>query len=261
MKKFVSLATAILCMGILALMVFSLITSYGNGCLFGPVFQDEFDGALLNSAKWSMAYPSGNNGEQQYYAPNVFNIDDGILSIYADQKPAHGYQYSSGIITTQNTFAQKYGYFVIRAKLPRGKGFWPAFWLLPVSRNYPIEIDVFELLGNEPGTIHMANHWQDQNGAHQVTKLAYISDIDFSAGFHTFALEWGPTELKWYIDDILRFQTDQSVPSEHLFLLANLAVGGDWPGHPDETTQFPGVMQIDYIRVYKPGCYLKSILN
>jgi beta-glucanase (GH16 family) len=219
------------------------------------VFRDEFDGTTLDTSKWSTAYPSGNGGEQQYYAPDAFQVNDGMLSIFAQKKASHGYSYTSGIITTQRSFAQAYGYFVVRAKLPRGQGYWPAFWLLPVSKNYPIEIDVFEVLGHDPRTIHMTNHWRDQEGSHRKSKLAYTGETDFSAGFHTFALDWTPTYIKWYVDGALRYEVDQGIPGESLFLLVNLAVGGNWPGDPDQTTIFPGLMQIDYVRVYKSGCY------
>jgi beta-glucanase (GH16 family) len=245
----------IIALGITAFLI--RVISDMNQC--ARSFEDEFTGRSLDTTKWSTEYPSGNSGEQQYYAPTIFRVNDGILSIYAENKTSHGYPYTSGIITTQRTFAQKYGYFVIRAKLPSGQGFWPAFWLLPVSKNYPVEIDVFELLGNDPHTIHMTNHWRDEKGSHQKSKLAYTSEIDFSAGFHTFAIDWNQTELKWYIDGVLRYKVDQGVPSEPLFLLVNLAVGGNWPGNPDETTRFPGVMQVDYVRVYKPGCYPRDM--
>jgi len=124
-----------------------------------------------------------------------------------------------------------------------------------VSRNYPIEIDVLELLGHDPLTIHMANHWRNQDDSHQASKSVFTNDLDFSAGFHTFAIDWSPAEIKWYIDRELRFRVDEAILSEPLFLLVNLTAGGDWPGYPDTTTQFPGVMQIDYVRVYKPDCH------
>lgn len=248
-------------LSILTVIVMITMSGYVDSCTSNLVFHDEFNGSSIDAAKWSTEYPSGNGGEQQYYGPNAFRVENGILSIYARKEASHGYPYTSGIITTRNTFSRKYGTFVMRARLPRGKGYWPAFWLLPVTKNYPVEIDVFELLGDRPHVVHMANHWRGPDGSHEVTKLAHTSEKDFSAGFHTYAVEWTPTEIKWYVDGELQFQTVQAVPSEPLFLLANLAVGGNWPGYPDKTTRFPGVMQIDYIRVYEPGCFPSTALK
>lgn len=259
LKIFASILLILLCMSIFTVGAFFIGTEPGNNCLFGPVFRDEFDGDSLDATRWSTDYSSGGGGEQQYYAPDAFRMRDGVLSIYAEKKASQGYPYTSGIITTQRTFAQKYGYFLIRAKLPRGQGFWPAFWLLSVSKHYPAEVDVFELLGHDPFTLHMTNHWRDEDGTRRKNKLAFTSESDFSSEFHTFAIDWTQEELKWYVDGILRFSADQGVPSEPLFMLINLAVGGNWPGNPDETTQFPGVMQVDYVRVYNPGCYPPSV--
>ncbi len=261
MNKSVKSLLTLFFLSIFTVIVFFTMSGYEKDCDTNLVFHDEFNGSSLDKTKWSTEYPSGNGGEQQYYGPNAFEVADGVLSINAVKEASHGYPYTSGIITTQNTFAQQYGYFVMRAKLPYGQGFWPAFWLLPVSKNYPVEIDVFELLGHEPKTIHMTNHWRGPDGSHQTTSLVYTGETDFTAGYHTYAIEWTPTEIDWYIDGELQAQTDQAVPSEPLFLLANLAVGGKWPGNPDLTTHFPGVMQIDYIRIYSLGCYPENAMK
>jgi beta-glucanase (GH16 family) len=164
-----------------------------------------------------------------------------------------GYPYTSGIITTQETFAQQYGLFTIRVKLPKGQGFWPAFWMLPVKPDYPTEIDVFEMLGGDSTKIYMSNHWKDATGENQKSTISFQGP-DFSAGFHTFSLLWSPNLLIWYVDGVEQNRTDQGVPNQPMFLLVNLAVGGQWPGNPDQTTVFPNSMQIDYIRVFKYLC-------
>jgi beta-glucanase (GH16 family) len=175
------------------------------------------------------------------------------LRIEARPRAMEGYPYTSGIITTQKGFNQQYGYFEIRARLPAGQGLWPAFWLLPATPNVPWEIDVFELHGHLPDNIYMANHWLDGNGEHDWVTRRYRGP-DFTADFHTFAVEWNADEIIWYVDDVPRGRTRNGVPAQPMFLLANLAVGGTWPGFPDETTPFPSSMEIDYIRVWRKVC-------
>lgn len=255
MKRFIVISIALLYF--LALVLVASLTAYSlsTRCTPAPIFSDEFNGSTLDAAKWSTDYPSGSGGEQQYYAPNAFRLDQGILSIRAEPNPTHGYAYTSGIITTQRSFAQTYGHFEIRAKLPRGHGFWPAFWLLPATPNYPVEIDVFEMLGYDPYSIHMSNHWMNQDGQHISTTGTFTSDTDLTTAFHTYAVDWSKSQIKWSVDGITQFSTTEGIPSEPMFMLANFAVGGNWPGFPDASTQFPGIMQIDYIRVFQEQCW------
>lgn len=127
---------------------------------------------------------------------------------------------------------QTFGWFEIRAKA------WPP------------EIDVLEILGHEINKVHMNNHWKTATNPHG-SKGGFFVGPDFSKDFHTFAVEWTPKELIWYVDGVERFRSEEQIPQEPMYLLANLAVGGDWPGNPDETTPFPGFMDVDYIRVYE----------
>ncbi len=216
-------------------------------------FDDEFNGTELDSGKWIDSYPGGvrthSNNEQQYYAPDGYAVRNGHLGLKAERRSMGGMPYTSGIVTTYGKFSQQYGWFEIRARFPRGKGLWPAFWLLPEDRSWPPEIDVLEILGHEPDKVYMTNHYRLPNGRHE-GKGDSFKGPDFSAGFHTFALEWKPSELIWYVDGIPRYHTDENVPSVPMYLLANLAVGGDWPGNPHSATPFPGYMDIDYVRVY-----------
>jgi beta-glucanase (GH16 family) len=147
--------------------------------------------------------------------------------------------------------------------MPKGKSLWPAFWLLPVDQEWPPEIDVFEVLGHKTHTVYMTNHWG--------TKPKYMSSQqgysgpDFAKKFHRFAIEWNPGEIIWTIDGVERFRSKQGVPAEPMYLLANLAVGGEWPGNPDASTPFPSYLEIDYIRVYQRSYgyrfWLPIILN
>jgi beta-glucanase (GH16 family) len=246
-------------LGLMALLGFigSLFTALAAaplaGCGRRLTFHDEFKGARLDAFRWNTAYGSGGNGERQFYAPDALEVRDGRLRIEARKRESHGYPYTSGIIHTQGIFGQQYGYFEIRARLPKGQGLWPAFWLLPATPNVPWEIDVFELHGHRPDHVFMAHHWLDGNGAHAKITRGYTGP-DFTAGFHTFAVDWQPELIAWYVDGVERARDTEGVPAQPMFLLANLAVGGNWPGFPDETTPFPSAMEIDYVRVYQNEC-------
>jgi len=215
-------------------------------------FHDEFDGDSLDTNRWIDSYPGGvrthNNNEQEYYSPHGYAVSGGQLHLIGRNQPEGGMPYSSGMVTSWDHFAQTYGWFEIRCRVPAGKGMWPAFWLLPAHGGWPPEIDVLEILGHEPDKVYMTNHWFD-NG-HQSHGESWTGP-DFSASFHTFAVDWEPGTIVWYVDGVERARSTAGVPSEPMFVLANLAVGGDWPGMPDSTTHFPASMDIDYIRVYR----------
>ena len=233
-------------------------------------FDDEFGGTALDLTKWSNSYPGDdrihrNTPEAEYYAPDADQVQNGILSLTARSTGPVTYtlpdgstvskSYTSGMISSYGNFTQTYGWFEIRAKVPEGQGFWPAFWLLPATNGWPPEIDIFEILGNATKTVYMTDHWPNPN--------VYIEEDgvgsgpvqpgpDYSADFHTFAVDWEPEAITWYIDSVQQFQVTDDIPSEPMYIISNLAVGGpgSWPGPPDTTTPFPGEMDIDYIRVY-----------
>jgi beta-glucanase (GH16 family) len=214
---------------------------------------DEFNGPKLNRSKWIDSYPGGvrthSNNEQQYYAEDGWEVKDGHLRFKAEKRSKGGKPYTSGMICSFGKLARQYGWFEIRCRVPKGKGMWPAFWLLPADRSWPPEIDVMEILGHEPDKVYMTNHWVNEPPSH-IGNGKPFKGPDFSAGFHTFAVDWSKDALVWYVDGIERFRTAENVPHVPMYVLANLAVGGDWPGMPDATTTFPGFMDIDYIRVY-----------
>jgi beta-glucanase (GH16 family) len=215
-------------------------------------FDDEFNGSSLDQKNWNTQFPWGRvstpNGEAQYYAPDSFKVADGLLQIQADKRDMEGFHYTSGIITTFDKFSMTFGYVEMRAKLPKGKGLWPAFWLIPVDQSWPPEMDVFEARGDHPDTISMTNHWSDE-GKHQFVTQSYTGP-DFTQDFHTFGVEWSPSEIIWYVDGVDRFRTNQGVPSKPMYLVVNLAVGGNLVGYPDDSTPFPSHLEIDYVRAY-----------
>jgi beta-glucanase (GH16 family) len=216
-------------------------------------FHDEFDRDRLDPANWIDRYWHGrthSNNELQYYAPDGYEVAEGRLRLKAERRAMGGMKYTSGMVTSLGHFDQKFGSFEIRARFPRGKGMWPAFWLLPVTKRWPPEIDVLEVLGHEPDKVYFSTHWKDRQGKHQ-HQTGSFKGPDFSKDFHVFAAEWTPEEVIWSVDGVERHRSTRGVPSEPMYVIANLAVGGDWPGNPDETTPFPGYMDIDYIRVYR----------
>jgi beta-glucanase (GH16 family) len=218
-------------------------------------FRDEFSGNALDRKKWSTTFPWGartiaSNDELEYYADDAFKVAHGILRIRADRRRVGKFTYTSGMITSYASFDSTYGYYEIRAKVPKGKGLWPAFWLVPQDQSSPPEIDVLEILGNKTKTIVMTNHYMDVSGVTQSSARSWTGP-DFSQGFHTFGIEWRPGRIVWYVDGAARFQTTTGIPSKPMYVIADLAVGGVLPGTPDATTRFPSYLDIDYIRIYQ----------
>lgn len=227
-------------------------------------FSDEFSGTTVDWVRWKPSDAWNNRtyvatGELQCYMPDSFAIGDGTLSIIAERRvpancrPNPGYlKYTSGMITTAKSFNQRYGYFEIRARLPKGQGLWPAFWLLPADRSSPPETDVMEAIGSNPNSVQMTNHWWNAEDQSRQGSGSSFNGPDFTADFHTFGVDWQPQRLTWYVDGVKRREfTGPLVMDRPAYLLANLAIGGAWAGAPDDTTEFPARMQIDYIRVYK----------
>lgn len=194
--------------------------------------------------------PGLRRGQDRPLGLNPFEVGGGKLSIRFERAPARakdalgGFQYVSGLITTQPSFSQTYGYFEIRAKLPRGKGIWPAFWLLPKDLSWPPEIDVMESVG-DPSKVYATYH----------SNAAKIQGQEFTVtpeDFHTYAVAWDREHVTWFIDgrQVRREKTPADM-HKPMYMLANIASGGDWAGAPDATTPLPARLTIDYIRAYR----------
>jgi beta-glucanase (GH16 family) len=190
----------------------------------------------------------------------------GNLAITALEESYEGSDYTSGRINTKELFDQAYGRFEARIRLPVGKGIWPAFWLLGVNIDdvsWPAcgEIDILEYLGHQPNIIHGSVHGPGYSAGSAVTGSLTLSEGAFNDEFHIFAVEWDGNRIKWFMDDT-QYQTvtpDQLPPNarwvfDHpFFIILNVAVGGHWPGSPDESTEFPQTMLVDWVRVYRAG--------
>lgn len=252
-----------------SLTIFALVTTRGQDS-FDPsawelTFSDEFDGEKLDYAKWTPKDPWGvvRNDELQAYILKAFSVADGLLRIRCEDEPAYydgaKRDYRSGMMTTTGKFSQTYGRFEIRCQIPAGRGLWPAFWLLPEPPAWPPEIDVLEILGQEPDKVYFSHHWPDpaNPGGDSLSQTGEFKGVDFSDGFHTVAVEWEPGELRWFVDGVLRHRSDQSVPDGPMFLLVNLAVGG-WAESPTEETPFPAEFVVDYVKVWRKKADLKK---
>lgn len=216
------------------------------------VFHDEFDRPALDEGRWMTRYWHGrtNPPELQYYAPDAFELSRGVLRIKAEPRRVEAMEYTSGLISTEESFDFTYGIAEIRARVPRGQGLWPAFWLITHGTIRRPEIDILEILGHETNRVHMTRHYLDSKGRHQNDGQSYVGP-DFSEDFHVFTVEWSAEIIRWYVDGVEVFQLNDHIPAEPMYLIANLAVGGNWPGPPDESTPFPAYFEIDYIRVYQ----------
>ncbi len=244
-------------------------------------FEDQFEqldlyDATTGEGQWKTSYiwPRDviiNNELQYYIDPSIhghspYLTDDGVLHIVADRTtnvsldtPVQS-EYVSGVLTTEKSFAQQYGRFEVSAKVPAGRGLWPAFWLLPSFDQWPEgvavlpELDVMEFLGHEPRTFHTTLH-TNQTG--KLTSHPYTHTLreDLTKEFHLYSTIWSEREVRWFIDGklVARHPTPADFTRPVHFLL-NLAVGGNWPGAPDRNTRFPAHFEIDYVKAYKSIC-------
>lgn len=249
---------------------------------YSQTFSDDFDALSLDledgesKGVWRTNFGYGgvhsrtlpNNAELQVYSDRLFagtgttslNIDpfrlaNGKLEIVAEplkeelRQFTWGRSYTSGLLTTKASFSQTYGLFEIRAKLPKGKGLWPAFWLLPENRAWPPEIDVLEVLGDNTKKLYVS--WHSNVGGKHTADSKAIDVPDMSEDFHTYSVVWEKDTLMWFFDDVQ--VASRPTPEDfHLpmYMLINLAVGGGWPGSPDKTTPFPARYTIDWVRAY-----------
>ena len=271
------------------------------------LWRDEFDGPALDRSKWDLDIGNGffdyrghqwvpgwGNEELQYYTDSAANIQvaDSLLTIRAVKESLHGCGYSSARIKSRRRdgaplFNKLYGRFEFRAKVPWGKGLWPALWLLPQDDRYggwaaSGEIDVMEIAGEKPREVLNSIHYGSTFPKRMLhTHVHTLPDDGTVADWHVYAVEWEPGEIRFFVDEVhtstenfwwscsqtadgqgleARRATDLNpwpAPFDQPFyLVMNVAVGGNFPGVPNADTRFPAELVVDYVRVYdKLGGY------
>ncbi len=248
------------------------------------VWADEFEGKELNREDWNVELhdPGWVNKELQAYVDSEKNIylEDGNLYLMPIQtkKADGGYYYTSGRVSTQHKQDFTYGMFECRAKVPAGKGYLPAFWLMSTDEKvygqWPRcgEIDCMEVLGDDlkkcHGTIHYGNPHSQSQGTYTLPTIE-----NFSSDFHTFTCEWEPGKITWYCDGYkYHEESDWYSTTENqgtltypapfdspFYIILNLAVGGEWVGYPDGDTFVANPYVIDYVRVFQKDAYDENV--
>lgn len=243
-------------------------TSYPNRSL---VWSDEFNGPGLSATNWSYEIGDGcpncgwGNNELQTYTDNPGNLffQDGKMIIEAKKESYNNKEYTSARIVTRDKKTFKFGRIDIRAKLPIGKGIWPAFWMMPQNNIYGTwprsgEIDMMEYIGSEATRVFGTLHFGPGPGSIFISKSTSISNGNFNDQFHVFSLEWKEDEISWLLDGNVYATTTKAeignynYPfNEEFYFIMNMAVGGNLPGNPEPSTYFPQWLIVDYIRYYK----------
>lgn len=230
----------------------------GLGSNWQLVMNDDFTAASLNSSLWNSGFwfTYTLNNELQAYRSENLRQSGGILSLLAEQRSTQTtwgdpMNYASAAITTRNTFSFTFGVVEARLKVPKGKGFYPQFWLLPWNKRAPPEIDVLQVNGADTSTAHFNYAWIDDGGIARGQAMVAARG-DLSADYHIYTLDWRTDSISYYIDGVLvgRYAGD-FVLRDPAYLILNLAVGGDTAGAPNAGTVFPQSMDVDYIRVFQ----------
>jgi len=244
-------------------------------------FDDEFNSLSLNTGTaatahnvWKTTFNGGTrtlvgNNEQEIYVDpdywgsygvgplglNPFSVQNGVLTIAARPAPPQdvpylgGYKYTSGVLTTQSSFAQTYGYFEVRAQVPSGQGLWPAFWLLPADNTWPPELDVMEQIGSNNS--YVSNGVLTTVNNDHYVQGTYVN-ANTSQGFHTYGVDWTAQNITFYFDGQQTYQIDTPADmNKPMYMLLDLAVGGSFPGSPNASTNWSAAnFNIDYVRAY-----------
>jgi beta-glucanase (GH16 family) len=239
---------------------------------------DDFSSGSINPSVYTNQIGNGQaygldgwgNNELQYYSTDNTWVENERLVIEAREEQVtdqYGtYNYTSGKLITANKLTMQYGRVDIRAKLPTDQGMWPALWMLGENIGqvpWPNcgELDIMELVGFDPDTVHGSIHGPGYSGGNSVTGAYSLPSGIFSDRFHVFSIVWDSDQIIWYVDGIEYFRTSRGYVEnernsewviDHPFhFLFNVAVGGNWPGPPDASTTFPQRMELDYIRLFE----------
>lgn len=240
--------------------MFLVISSYGQGKI---IFQDDFNQSELDTTYWNYELGDGcptlcgwGNEESQWYQKENIKVKDGFLHIKASKVNE---QYFSGKITTKDKVSFKYGTIEVKAKVPNGKGLWPAAWLLgsDISEvGWPAcgEIDMLEYLGRDPNYLYTSLHTPDSHGETINTKRTFVKGID--KGFHIYKTIWTKEAIIFYVDDILLYTFSPQIKNDKVwpynkpfYLILNLAIGGKFGGKDIDDTALPEEFIVDYIKI------------
>jgi beta-glucanase (GH16 family) len=243
---------------------------HAKGTQLRLVFSDDFSGSRLNASHWNTCYwwaaggcTIATNHELEWYLPGQVQLSNGAAHLVATRRSVRGsdgrrYGFVSGMISSgppqdgsRPKFAFRYGRVGARMWVPAGPGLWPAFWLLPATQAELPEIDVVEIHGETPNLVHMHLHYRGPGGREAVKDGSWTQP-SLSSGWHTFGIDWQPGRLDWLVDGVVRWEVDGSVvPRQPMYLIANLAVGGEPVGPPTARTPFPSALALDWVRVWQ----------
>ena len=208
----------------------------GLGSQWSRSFYASFAGSRLDTSVWGTCYPwqspggctnFGNANEYEWYLPSQDQVYGGALHLVPEQAPTEGlasngaakeYSYRSGMVTTFPSYDFQYGYVQVVARIPVGNGLWPALWLLPENEQWPPEIDIIEHYGTSPVS------WQHLHPASLPAQMTFELTPNLSDGWHVFGLYWSPNQVIWFIDGQRVFESNQGIPEQPMYLIANLAV-------------------------------------
>jgi beta-glucanase (GH16 family) len=229
------------------------------------VWSDEFNDTSLDASKWAPEVKDvwyNNELEATTSSRNNVNVTGGNLNITAIKENYNGRTFTSGRINTKGKKDFNFGRVDVRAKLPKGKGVWPAIWMLGSNDStapWPAcgEIDIMELRGSTPNINNTTMHFGTTAADHKYKGTQYtLPTGDFSADFHTFSVVRALNQMQFFVDGTMyyTFKSSDATPypfNNPFYVILNLAIGGDFDGNPDANTTFPQTMQVDYVRYYQ----------
>lgn len=237
------------------------------------LLDEGFDSNTLGSSIWNTCHwwqvkgcTIGSNNELEWYTPQQVSISEGTLRLTAERRATPGsdgkdYKFASGMVTTgppahgePAKLAFTYGTVEVRFRIPEGRGLWPAIWLLPASEESVPEIDMLEVLGQNPGQLLMHFHPKDPSASTSGKIYDLPRGNTLAGGWHTVSLDWTPGKLVYFLDGRQVWQlVGSQIPDEPMYLVMNLAVGGEYPGPPDAGTKFPATFEIDHVWIWGHG--------
>lgn len=216
------------------------------------VFDEEFSGSALNTSKW-VSHINVSSIGLSTFAPSQVTVSGGALHLKAVRS---GTGYLSGAISTIGKYSFTYGKATVRARVPAGKGLWPAWWLLTIHDNDALqsrqEIDIMEDRGSMTNTTFFNIHWGIKGATYQTGGKLVVPGVNYSTGWHTYTVQWQKGSARFYVDGSPAWSfISVNVPSDPMKLMLDLAVGGTYDGNPPSTTVFPAYLDVDYVRVYQ----------